>query len=54
VPGGQVAKRFIEAGNPEGRSEGSIVAPPKRPWWERLVNWKEARTRGTSGGGGGA
>lgn len=46
VPGGQIAKQFIEAGNTESRSEGSIVAPPKRPWWERLVNWKEERTSG--------
>lgn len=41
VPGGQVAKRFIEAG-----SNGGIVAPPKKPWWERIVNWKQERGAG--------
>jgi hypothetical protein len=47
VPGGQVAKRFIDAGNTEGTGSG-IVAPPKKPWWERIVNWKQER--GAAGG----
>jgi hypothetical protein len=47
VPGGQIAKRFVEGGK---TGEGSgIVEPSKRPWWERLVNWKQERTGGTSG-----
>jgi hypothetical protein len=43
VPGGQVAKRFIEAGQSNPDAAG-IVAPPKRPWWEKIVNWKQERT----------
>lgn len=36
VPGGQVAKRFLEGDKtPEG--EAGFVENPRRHWWDRLV-----------------
>jgi hypothetical protein len=36
VPGGQIAKRFLE-GAGGGDAEGKIVEPPKKHWWDRFV-----------------
>jgi len=36
VPGGAIAKKFVEAGDAEKR--GDFVAPPGKRWWDRMVN----------------
>ena len=33
VPGGQIAKRFLEAGNPSTE----FVEQPRKNWWDRFV-----------------
>lgn len=39
VPGGQVAKRFLE-GDKASEGETNFVENPRRHWWDRLVMWK--------------
>jgi hypothetical protein len=40
VPGGALAKKFVENGDAEKR--GGFVSPPGKRWWDRLVNWNRA------------
>jgi hypothetical protein len=41
LPGGQIAKRFIEGGKADEGAEGAegagFVEEPKQNWWDRIV-----------------
>lgn len=38
IPGGQIAKRFVEGGKTEDEETGAeFVEQPKKNWWDRIV-----------------
>ena len=43
VPGGAVVRRLLDGQNEENSENGGIVEPHRRPWWDKLVNWKQER-----------
>ena len=43
VPGGAVVRRLLDNQNGEGGENNGIVEPARRPWWDKLVHWKQER-----------
>jgi len=37
IPGGAIARKFVEAGD---TNRGDFVAPSRRRWWDKLVSRK--------------